>query len=235
MDVWYNTAKAMVGAYLALFIHKIHVDGRENIPEGPKIVVANHALASDGFILPWIFREKVHYLIQADVFSVPVIGKLLALADQIPVYAGRGMEALQVAKEKLAKGDVVAMFPEGRLNAGKGILRAYSGATRLALESEVPLVPVGFYTPPKFARIMHSSVQGRPTMGAWQLGGPCFISIGDSWQPRLESSMNSLFAYNRMVHAMTDDMMVRISALVEQARLFSTNFFTPKQIEPPQI
>ena len=88
MDVWYNTAKAMVGAYLALFVHKIHVVGRENIPDGPKIIVANHALASDAFILPWIFRDKVHCLIQADIFSVPLIGKMLALADQIPVVAG---------------------------------------------------------------------------------------------------------------------------------------------------
>ena len=235
MDVWYNTAKTMVGAYLALFVHKIHVVGRENIPAGPKIIVANHALASDAFILPWIFRDKVHCLIQADIFSVPLIGKMLALADQIPVVAGKGMEALEIAKEKLDQGDVVALFPEGRLNDGKGMLRAYSGATRLSLQSEAPLISVGFYTPPKFAHAIRSSVHGRQTYGSWQFGGPCFISIGETWQPRLESSMNSLFAYNRMVRGLTDDMMVRITALVEQARTFSNNFFYPQKSEQDRL
>ena len=43
--------------------------------------------------------------------------------------------------------------------------------------------------------------------------------------------MNSLFAYNRMVRSLTDDMMVRITALVEQARTFSNNFFYPPKSE----
>ena len=51
MDVWYSTAKTIVGAYINLFIQKVHIAGRENITNGPKIIVANHALASDGFLL----------------------------------------------------------------------------------------------------------------------------------------------------------------------------------------
>lgn len=186
MDFWYSTAKTMVGAYISLFIQKIHVDGRENIPEGPKIVVANHALASDGFLLPFIFPDKLHYLIQADTFSLPILGKILALADQIPVAKGRGQEALELAKEKLARGGTVALFPEGKLNDGKRLLRAYTGAARLTLESGVPVIPVGFYTPPQFAT--HSTrtcMAGRTTVPGNLAGRASFqlaIPGGQLWK-----------------------------------------------------
>lgn len=226
MDFWYSTAKTMVGAYISLFIQKIHVDGRENIPEGPKIVVANHALASDGFLLPFIFPDKLHYLIQADTFSLPILGKILALADQIPVAKGRGQEALELAKEKLARGGTVALFPEGKLNDGKRLLRAYTGAARLTLESGVPVIPVGFYTPPQFARSFHTHLHGRQTYGSWQFGGPSFISIGNTWRPTVERLQDeSAYQYARAVRNMTDEIMGRINLLVDRARVYAATWF----------
>jgi 1-acyl-sn-glycerol-3-phosphate acyltransferase len=226
MDVWYSAAKAIVGTYISLFIQKIHVDGRENIPSGPKIVVANHALATDGFLLPFIFPEKLYYLIQEDTFSLPILGKLLALADQIPVVKGRGQEALARAAEKLAQGGTVALFPEGKLNDGKQLLRAYTGAARLTLESGAPVVPVGFYTPPQFARSIHTHMHGRQTYGSWQFGGPSFISIGNTWQPPQNNLTEaSPYQYARIVRGMTDDIMGRVNSLVERARLYAATWF----------
>lgn len=226
MDIWYSTAKAIVGAYISLFIQKIHVDGRENIPAGPKIVVANHALASDGFLLPFIFPEKLYYLIQEDTFSLPILGKILALADQIPVVQGRGKEALELAKEKLAGGGTIALFPEGKLNDGKRLLRAYTGAARLTLDSGAPVLPVGFYTPPQFARSIHSRLRGRPTYGSWQFGGPSFISIGNTWQPVVDQPpVDNPYQYARAVRNMTDDLMGRINFLVDRARAYAATWF----------
>jgi 1-acyl-sn-glycerol-3-phosphate acyltransferase len=226
MDFWYNTAKAVVGAYVNIFIQKIHVEGREKIPGGAKIVVANHALATDGFLLPFIFPEKIHYLIQADIFTLPIVGKLLTLADQIPVARGRGIEALELAKEKLSKGATIVLFPEGRLNNGKRLLRAYSGAARLALESGAPVIPIGFYTPPQYARAFASRLFGRQTLGSWQLGGPSFISIGNTWQPLLDAFYpESGYPYARLLRTMTDDLMAQINLLVERARCYATQWF----------
>lgn len=225
MDVWYTTAKSIVGAYIALFIRKIHVDGRENIPAGPKIVVANHALASDGFLLPFIFPDKLHFLIQEEIFQVPVIGRLLSLAEQIPVKKGQGLEALQGALERLARGETIALFPEGRLNDGKRLQHAFTGATRLALESQAPIIPVGFYTPPQYARPITSRLFGRPTYGSWQFGGPSFISIGSSWRLIIEEPLNNAYQYARTVRNLTDDMMGRINQLIEQARSLAAAWF----------
>jgi 1-acyl-sn-glycerol-3-phosphate acyltransferase len=227
MDFWYATAKAIVGAYVSIFVQKINVDGRENIPSGPKIVVANHALATDGFILPFLFPEKLYYLIQADVFSLPILGKILALADQIPVVTGRGQEALELAREKLANGATIALFPEGKLNDGKRLLRAYTGAARLTIESGAPVVPVGFFTPPQFARSFDTHMHGRQTHGSWQLGGPSFVSIGQSWQPQvsLAAVSESAYQYAKTVRSMTDEIMGRINAVVDQARTYAATWF----------
>jgi 1-acyl-sn-glycerol-3-phosphate acyltransferase len=226
MDVWYSTAKALVGTYVSLFIQKIQVDGRDNIPTGAKIVVANHALATDGFLLPFIFPEKIHYLIQSEIFSLPILGKILSLADQIPVVKGRGQEALAAAKEKLARGATVVLFPEGKLNDGKQLLKAYSGAARLALESNAPLLPIGFYTPPQFSRPISSRLFGRSTYGSWQFGGPSFISIGDTWRPPVDpTGEENPFQYTRIVHNITDDIMGRINIVVDRARTYAANWF----------
>jgi 1-acyl-sn-glycerol-3-phosphate acyltransferase len=225
MDVWYNTAKSIVGAYINLFIQKIHIDGQENIPEGPKIVVANHALASDGFLLPFIFPEKIHYMIESELFGLPLLGKLLALADQIPVVKGRGQEALELAKAKLAQGATVVLFPEGRLNNGQRLLRASTGAARLTLESGAPVLPVGFFTPPQFARTLGSRMLGRPGHGAWQFGGPSFISIGNTWRPEVDCPvLGAGYQYARVVRGLTDDLMTRINTLVERARAYAATW-----------
>jgi len=229
MDFWYSTAKAIVGTYIAVFIRKILVQGNENVPSGPKIVVANHALASDAFLLPFLFPEKLHFFVQGELLTLPVFGKVLEKADQIPVYPGQGQQAMLNAREKLEQGKTIAIFPEGKLNDGKGLLRAFSGAARLTLETGAPILPVGIYTPPEYARAIKSKFFGRSTYGSWQFGGPCFVSIGDTVQPAVDRIAELNQYYNRTVREYTDDIMQRINVMVERARVFAASWLTGPQ------
>lgn len=214
MDFWYNFARRGVRTYLSLFIHPIRVEGREKLPPGPKIVVANHTLATDTFVLPCIIPEKLHFLIQSEVFTLPIVGKLLALADQIPVFKGRGQEALSAAREKLLQGKNIALYPEGRLNHGKGLDRAHTGAARLALQSGAPLVPVGVFTPPEFAHPIRARMFGRQVLGGWQFGGPCFVHIGDPLLPSPKDRIENGFD---AIQELTEELMSRIDRLVQYA------------------
>lgn len=214
MDIWYNVAKGIVRTYLGLFLDGIHVDGKENLPSGPKIIVANHSHISDAFVLPFIIPEKVHFLIQAETFTLPVIGRILALADQIPVIIGRGQEALETARKRLLLGHAVAIFPEGRLSGSKEVRRAGAGATLLALESGVPVVPVGFFVPPQYVKAIKGHFHNRDTIGWWQFGGRCAVQIGEPWQPFLASTTDRSY---RALRDLTDRLMARIQELVQQA------------------
>jgi 1-acyl-sn-glycerol-3-phosphate acyltransferase len=229
MDFWYDTAKAVVGTYIAVFIRKIHVQGNDNVPGGAKIVVANHALASDGFLLPFLFPEKLHFFVQGELLTLPVLGKILQKADQIPVYPGQGQQAMINARQKLEQGKTVVIFPEGKLNDGKGLLRAFSGAARLTLESGAPILPVGIYTPPEYVHSIRSKFFGRSTYGSWQFGGPTFVSIGDTLQPAREKITEFQQQYNRTVREYTDDIMLRINLMVERARVFASSLLPGPQ------
>jgi len=215
MDVWYTTAKAIVRAYLTLFVDRIHVLGQREIPPGPKIIIANHTNVTDSFIVPFLVKEKVHFLIQSETFTLPVIGRMLALADQIPVYVGQGQAALDAALERLKLGHAVAIFPEGRLNDGKTFHRAGAGATVLALESGVPVIPLGFYVPDENARPIKSHFFNRLTIGRWQFGGGCFVEIGEPW--RISNTVGDRFNY-REIRRITENLMARVAELVQQAQ-----------------
>jgi 1-acyl-sn-glycerol-3-phosphate acyltransferase len=226
MDVWYDVAKSIVRTYLALFTEAIHVEGRDNLPPGPKIIVANHPHVTDGFILPFIIQEKIHFLIQADVFKLPFVGRLLALADQIPVTIGRGQEALEAARQKLINGNAVAIFPEGRLSgSSREVRRAGAGAALLAVETGVPLVPVGFYVPPEFVREFRTRAFRKDNHGWWQFGGQCIVRIGEPWEPILTSTTGTVTGY-RYLRELTDKIMASIQDLVNQATTSLQGFST---------
>ena len=214
MDFWYKALIAIVGTYKTIFIRSVKVIGQENIPPGPKIIVANHPNVTDGFVLPFIVREKLHFLIQADTFTLPILGRLLELADQIPVTVGQGREALNTAIDRLAQGHSVVIFPEGRLNNAKSFHRAGAGASLLAMESGAPVVPLGFYVPDKYARPMRGHLHGRETAGRWQFGGSCFVQIGEPWQPLVDEVDRGY----RTLRVYTQQMMAQIMDLVEQAK-----------------
>lgn len=185
------------------------------MPGGPKIIIANHTNVSDAFVLPFLTKEKIHFLIQAETFTLPVIGRLLSLADQIPVYLGQGREALETAREKLSLGNSVAIFPEGRLNDGRSFHRAGSGAALLAIETGVPIVPIGFFVPEKYARPIKGHFHQRDTIGRWQFGGQCFVRIGDPWH--LTTTIQEKVNY-RELRKTTEKMMNRVAELVSLAQ-----------------
>ncbi len=181
MEFWYQFAKIISESYRHIFIPRLKIEGRENLIEGPKIIVANHSYASDVFIIPCIVKDRLHFLVEEELLSLPFFGKLLNRADQIPVTIGRGQEALATAYDRLKKGHTVVIFPEGRLNHGKEVQRARSGAIHLAMESGFPLVPFGIYTPERYTHSLSKQNFGRQTIGGWQFGGSSFVAIGEAW------------------------------------------------------
>jgi len=200
--------------YVAFAVKSVHVEGQENLLPGPKIIVANHPNVTDGFVLPFIVPEKLHVFIQGEAFDLPLVGRLLALADQIPVTLGRGQEALDMARDRLARGRGVALFPEGRLSHGDDLHRARTGAVRLALETGAPLIPLGFYVPPGSARTIRWRLFGREVVGRWQLGGRCFIRVGEPWWPSLVAEADQGY---QAVRDLTEKLMAQIADLSQQA------------------
>jgi 1-acyl-sn-glycerol-3-phosphate acyltransferase len=211
----YACAWSFLKLYNLLFIHEIRARRPAELPAMPKIIASNHPNATDGFVLPFVFPdEKLSVLAQASVFRIPVLGGWLAGAGGIPVVKGRPDSVLDAAQRRIGQGYSVYICPEGRLNQGGALGRGHTGAVRLALASGVPIVPVGFYVPPRHVQTFSRTAGGRVHTGRWQMGGPIYVEIGEAWWPGAELAGRPAA---RDYRKLTDRLMAEIGALTRQA------------------
>lgn len=151
----YGVAAVVLGAVVTVVarLQVAGVRGRASVvrrlPDGPVIVVSNHTSYADGVLLALVCRRlgrSARMLATSGVFKVPVLGRILRRMGFIPVARGteRAADALEPAAEALAAGEVVALFPEGRVtrDPNQWPERAKTGSVRLALQTGAPIVPV---------------------------------------------------------------------------------------------
>jgi 1-acyl-sn-glycerol-3-phosphate acyltransferase len=119
--------------------------GCANIPRsGPAIIAANHRSFLDPFVIACMARRPMYYVAKREVFEIhPLISWLVRALGGFPVDRGHGdRDTIRTAKELLARGELVLIFPEGTRTRPGPLGRARRGVGRLALESGAPVVPV---------------------------------------------------------------------------------------------
>ena len=124
---------------------KIEFRGVENIPAGGGLIVAaNHQTYLDPFWLSLLIKRPTRYLAWSDAFRWPVVGRGLVWLGAWPLaLEGSDPAAIRRSLQWLRDGGAVVIFPEGaRSNAAGSLERFKAGAVRLALEAQVPILPV---------------------------------------------------------------------------------------------
>ncbi|MFT5042651.1 MAG: 1-acyl-sn-glycerol-3-phosphate acyltransferase [Hyphomicrobiaceae bacterium] len=123
----------------------IEVAGRDRVPDGPFLLVANHLSTIDPFFLVWAMPRVAAYLSKVELLRLPWLGKEMIRCGAFPVSRGdHDGEAYRVALTVLEAGHPVGLYPEGSRspNGLYGMRRLRSGAARLALATGVPIVPI---------------------------------------------------------------------------------------------
>ena len=110
--VLYWITRPLVLAYARLMLN-LDVFWHAPLPDGPKIIVANHPSFTDPFFVAMLSSRPVSILIIASAFLVPLFGLYLRRAGHIPVSPEKGREAFEKARQRLLKGRSIVMFPEG--------------------------------------------------------------------------------------------------------------------------
>lgn len=124
---------------------KIEFRGTENIPErGGVIVAANHQTYFDPFWLSLKIKRPMRYLAWNSAFKWPVVGPALTWFGAWPLaLEGSDPAPIRRSIQWLRDGGAVVIFPEGGRATSEGALERFkAGAVRLALEANVPILPV---------------------------------------------------------------------------------------------
>jgi 1-acyl-sn-glycerol-3-phosphate acyltransferase len=174
----YKFSRILLLVFSAIML-RFEVRRHTHLPAGPKIFVSNHPSATDPFLIHLVSTEKLNVMITAKAFQVPVFGSFLRRVGEIPVPLEQGSAALEHAKEYLQKGYSVAIFIEGHISPEEGgFLPPRTGAARLALNSQVPVVPVGISLRRDRCLNIRSRIAGEQSEARWYLRGPYSITVG---------------------------------------------------------
>lgn len=129
-------------------IYRFRVRGDENIPvEGPAILVCNHVSFVDAVLLMAASPRPIRFIMDHRIFQIPVLGWMFKLAKAIPIAPQKEdpatyERAFQQARQVLAEGDLLCIFPEGAITRD-GELGEFKGGIMKILETHpVPVVPL---------------------------------------------------------------------------------------------
>lgn len=123
---------------------RTRVTGREKLPKGAAVLVANHQSMADVIAVMGL-RHPYKFVSKSSLFKLPLVGWLMRMARYISVDRGKPSSMQRMMEECrfwLRGGMSVLLFPEGTYSTDGKLLPFKRGAFQLAIQEKVPLVPV---------------------------------------------------------------------------------------------
>jgi 1-acyl-sn-glycerol-3-phosphate acyltransferase len=128
-----------------------HVEGGKNLPRrGGALVASNHLAVLDSFVLPLMVPRRMVFPAKVEYFTQPgIVGRLkkwfFTGMGQVPIARGDGRAAraaLDTGVGVLREGRLFGIYPEGTRSPDGRLYKGRTGVARMALEAQVPEVPV---------------------------------------------------------------------------------------------
>jgi 1-acyl-sn-glycerol-3-phosphate acyltransferase len=151
---------AIVTAIPVKLLFRLRAKGKEHLPRaGGYVLSANHLSNLDPWPLgiPLLPHRELRFMAKAELFRSPM-WPLLKFGGAFKVERGQGDEhAIETAVRLAREGEVIAIFPEGTRRE-KGLVkkfeaRPHTGAARVALMAEVPLIPAAIVGTDRLSRL----------------------------------------------------------------------------------
>jgi 1-acyl-sn-glycerol-3-phosphate acyltransferase len=133
---------------LVHFIYRLKTRGTENIPEhGPALLICNHVGFADALVISAGCPRPVRFIMESSIFRIPVLSLIFRGMKAIPVAPAKEdpevyERAFQIVASELRDGQLVCIFPEGRLTSDGEIGQFRAGMMRILKDTPVPVVPM---------------------------------------------------------------------------------------------
>lgn len=131
--------------WLAYTIYRPQYYGFDQIPEtGPALLIANHVSYVDGLLIHAGCKRPVHFIIDKAIYEVPGVNYFMRLNGSIPIAPKREIveAALDQVSAYLQQGELVCIFPEGRLTYTGSLGRFKPGVEFIVKRDPVPVYPI---------------------------------------------------------------------------------------------
>jgi 1-acyl-sn-glycerol-3-phosphate acyltransferase len=130
-------------------LYRLRVEGvEEHVPdEGAAVMVCNHVSYMDALILAAVIPRPVRFVMYYRIFNIPFMRWIFRTARAIPIASPKEDAALMQRAfdsidQALANGELVLIFPEGKLTADGQINPFKSGVEKILQRRQVPVVPM---------------------------------------------------------------------------------------------
>lgn len=178
---------------------KYEIEGLENIPDRPAVVLVKHQSAWETLALQRLFVPQV-WVVKRELLWIPFFGWGLAMLRPIAVNRRAGhravKEVVEQGRRRLQAGCSVIVFPEGTRVAPGERRRYLPGGALLAKRSGYPVIPVA-----------HNAGQFWPRRGFIKRPGSISLVIG----PAIDTAGRETAEVNHMVEQWIEEQVVRLS------------------------
>lgn len=142
----YYVPRLWARLFCVMTFARVIVTGRENISNGQSYVfVANHQGAFDIFAIYGYLNHQFRWMMKKSLEKIPLVGRSCRMSGQIYVDNSSPAairETMDEAKDQIASGMSVVVFPEGSRTWDGSVGRFKRGAYTLAEEFRLPVVPI---------------------------------------------------------------------------------------------
>ena len=129
-------------------IYRLRKSGLEHIPEtGPAVLACNHVSFVDAVVILGACPRPIRFLMDHHIFRIPILSFVFRTGKAIPIASAKEDPALlEAAYDEVARalceGDLVGIFPEGRITETGELQPFRSGVKRIVDATPVPVVPM---------------------------------------------------------------------------------------------
>jgi len=129
-------------------IYRLEKVGLENIPEtGPAVLVCNHVSFVDPLVILAASPRPIRFVMDHNIFRTPIVSFVFRTGKAIPIAPAKDdekllEEAYDRVAEALEAGELVAIFPEGRITDNGDLYPFKGGIKRIIERTPVPVVPL---------------------------------------------------------------------------------------------